>query len=106
MTELAEDSALRHIRPSGLVSRHWPVVAGGLVALLFASHLLTTSEAFVWSGTDIVAIEYPLRALAHSRLAEGDLPLWNPYHLGGTPFQTGVHGYLSPSFWTTVFDCH
>ncbi len=79
----------------------WPIAAAAVGASLVAVPLLLTPDPFIGSGTDVVAIEYPLRAFAHERLNGGDLPLWNPYHLGGVPFQTGVHGYLSPSFWTT-----
>ncbi len=72
------------------------------IALLFTGHLLLTSQPFWGSGTDIWGMEHPLHAFAASRLSQGDLPLWNPYHLGGIPFQAGVHGYLSPSFWLTA----
>lgn len=34
---------------------------------------------------DLSSQYYPLRAYASSRLARGELPLWNPYALGGQP---------------------
>jgi hypothetical protein len=75
----------------------------GLAALLFAGGLLTTDELFLGSGTDIVSMEYPLHSFATGWMSEGVLPLWNPYILGGVPFQAGIHGYLYPGAWTGVF---
>ncbi|MCP4251341.1 MAG: YfhO family protein [bacterium] len=85
-----------------MMRRTWPILGAAGVALLFSGHLLITADPFLGSGTDIIAMEHPLHAFAAGRLAAGDLPLWNPYHLGGFPFQAGVHGYLSPSFWTAA----
>jgi hypothetical protein len=74
----------------------------GLIALAFALPLLATDELFLGSGTDMVSMEYPLHAFATGWMSEGVLPLWNPYILGGVPFQAGVHGYLYPGSWTGI----
>ncbi|MFQ5489929.1 MAG: YfhO family protein [Phycisphaerae bacterium] len=99
-SELPHDSLDRYaVHPNGRVG---PPCIAALIALLFSGHLLLTDDPFLGSGTDIIGMEHPLHAFAAGRLAGGDLPLWNPYHLGGIPFQTGVHGYLSPSFLTAA----
>jgi len=84
------------------VLANYDLYLAGLAALLFAGGLLTTDELFLGSGTDIVSMEYPLHAFATDWLGRGVLPLWNPYILGGVPFQAGVHGYLYPGAWTGI----
>src|SRR5262245_19092338 len=61
--------------------------------------MLVSPQAFIGDGGDMVALEYPVEAFASWRLRSGDLPLWNPYQLGGVPFQAGTHNLLSPSYW-------
>ncbi len=102
MSQIANESDPAGTRLGRLAGFGWPVLVAAGAALVFAGHLLTTPDPFLGSGTDIVAIEYPQQAFAAAKLGASDLPLWNPYHLGGAPFQTGVHGYLSPSFWLTA----
>jgi hypothetical protein len=80
----------------------WDYVAAVLVPVLFLFHLFTTDEVFFGSGTDMVSVEYPFHRFATSWMAKGVLPLWNPYIFGGVPFQTGVHGYLYPGWWSGV----
>lgn len=40
--------------------------------------------------TDPVRQQYPFRFLAISEMATGQLPLWNPYNLSGTPLLAGI----------------
>ncbi|MFO8073974.1 MAG: YfhO family protein [Polyangia bacterium] len=77
--------------------------AAAATALVFGWHLLSGDEVFVGSGSDIVSMEYPLHAFATGWMGRGTLPLWNPYILGGVPFQAGVHGYLYPGWWSGIF---
>ncbi|MEE9384308.1 MAG: YfhO family protein [Nannocystaceae bacterium] len=82
----------------------WPLLVGiAFISLIFPIHWLATDAPYLGSGTDIVTFEYPALAFAHSRLALGDLPLWNPYSFGGSPFWLGAHSFVSPSYWTTAF---
>ncbi len=76
--------------------------AAAATALAFGWHLLSGDEVFVGSGSDIVSMEYPLHAFATGWMGRGTLPLWNPYILGGVPFQAGVHGYLYPGWWSGI----
>ncbi|MDD5309867.1 MAG: YfhO family protein [Deltaproteobacteria bacterium] len=78
------------------------LVAAAATALAFVLPLFATSELFLGSGTDMVSNEYPLHVFATSWIAKGVLPLWNPYILGGIPFQAGIHGYLYPGWWTGI----
>ena len=77
-------------------------LAAACTVLVFVLHLFATEQYFFGSGTDMVSNEYPLHAFATSWLAKGVLPLWNPYILGGIPFQAGIHGYLYPGWWSGI----
>lgn len=82
----------------------WSGIGVALLAvLLFTIPLWTSPDPFIGSGTDLVTFEHPFHSFATERLRHGDLPLWNPYELGGVPFEAGVHGHLSPSYWSLYF---
>lgn len=76
------------------------LIGAAAVAFAFVAHLFATSDPFFGSGSDMVSMEHPLHAFASGWLGRGVLPLWNPHLLGGVPFQTGMHGYLYPGWWT------
>ncbi|HUT78292.1 MAG TPA: hypothetical protein VM285_11425, partial [Polyangia bacterium] len=90
----------RRQRLRGLLGPRLDLIGAAAIALAFVAHLFATSDPFLGSGTDMVSMEHPLHAFAASWLGRGVLPLWNPYALGGVPFQTGMHGYLYPGWWT------
>ena len=81
---------------------HLDMIAAGLTAFVFVLHLFLTNEYFIGSGTDMVSADHPMHVFATSWLSRGVLPLWNPFVLGGIPFQAGVHGYFYPGLWTGV----
>ncbi len=89
-------SLLTGLRP------HLDYIIAAFVALGFVAHLFATDEYFLGSGSDIVSLQHPFHVFATSWMARGILPLWNPFILGGVPFQAGVHGYLYPGWWTGV----
>jgi hypothetical protein len=57
----------------------------------------------VWSGGDISGYNFPLMVGASEQWREGQLPLWNPYLTGGTPFaahqQSGIFYPLNILQW-------
>jgi len=74
----------------------WPVLAGGRVLLPGAMlHRMSPWNAsasdagdahwnaLAWDG---IAYFYPARALLARAIKSGELPLWNPYQMCGTPF--------------------
>ncbi len=83
-----------------LLAPRLDLVGAAAIAIAFVAHLFVTSDPFFGSGTDMLSMEHPLHAFASKWLGQGVLPLWNPYILGGAPFQTGMHGYLYPGWWT------
>ncbi len=67
--------------------RHWPM----LLAVVFVVVCTLVPEApLVWSGNvplrrDNLHIFYPLNDLTGKILRSGQLPVWNPYQMGGMP---------------------
>jgi len=61
-------------------------ILSALVAVFFSPFLL--GRAFLWE--DFVYQWYPFRQFAASTLAQGELPLWNPYTFNGMPFLAEV----------------
>jgi hypothetical protein len=84
-------------------SRAFAPLLAAVSALGLCLPMLASPQVFIGDGGDMVALEYPAEAFSASRLRIGDLPLWNPYQLGGVPFQAGAHGLLSPSYWGAAF---
>jgi hypothetical protein len=62
------------------------VLLAGLVVLFF--HRILLGNAFLWE--DFLYQWYPFRQFAASSMAEGDLPLWNPYNFNGMPFLADI----------------
>jgi len=85
--------------PSSLRHPLWIYVFVALVAfwrVLFGGQTYFANDLIGWFG--------PMREYLRSRLAQGDLPLWNPYLFGGQPYladpQTMV---LYPLNYLTLF---
>src|ERR1051325_51512 len=43
---------------------------------------------------DVVALFYPFKALLGQSARSGEIPLWNPYIMGGAPFQANAQSAL------------
>jgi hypothetical protein len=66
-----------------LARRRWPsLLIGGAILLVFWEYFLF--DQTLYAG-DTAFIFLPLRHYLLRRLAEGQLPLWNPHLFGGTP---------------------
>ncbi len=76
-------SADRHWEPSD-----WHVLAllAALVVIYF--HKILLGEAFLWE--DFLYQWYPFRQFAASSMAQGEIPLWNPYNFNGMPFLADI----------------
>lgn len=72
--------------------KDWQAILGiiALIALFFRDILL--QKAFFWE--DFLYQFYPFRNFAAVSLANGDLPLWNPFTFSGTPFQADIQSAL------------
>lgn len=62
------------------------VLLGALVAVFF--HKILLGNAFLWE--DFLYQWYPFRQFAASSMAQGELPLWNPYNFNGMPFLADI----------------
>ncbi len=79
-------------------SQRWPILASLALLLLFVYHavfhFILPGETGLQVGDDIRGYYYPSYLSAYSQLAEGSLPLWNPYQLAGLPrpgaIQSGI----------------
>jgi hypothetical protein len=56
-----------------------------LLAVLLFYHSFLSADS-ITPGSDMVNLFYPLKVFATRTLAEGFIPLWNPYNFCGTPF--------------------
>lgn len=73
----------------------WAGLAALVVALVL--HPLILTRGYFWgSGTDLVAMEFPLRQYVSFWWQQGVWPLWNPYIFNGLPTQTGAHPATYP----------
>ncbi len=71
------------------------VLAGGVLFLLTAGFFWRTITGDVYQpadGGDLVSFLFPTYRFAASRLAQGELPLWNPHLYGGAPFIADIQG--------------
>jgi hypothetical protein len=62
----------------------------GILALLVAVffHKILLGQAYFWE--DFIYQNYPFRSFAATSLAQGELPLWNPYTFNGMPFLADI----------------
>lgn len=80
------------------------VFAAAVVALAlpFAAPLLRAG-IYVGNNTDLFSYQLPLRRMVRASLLAGDLPLWNPWILGGVPALAAWQlGLLYPPAWLTL----
>jgi hypothetical protein len=96
-------------RPQGAAARGEPRLqlwlrVLGLAAL--AAPLcwpLIEAGVYVGNGSDLYSYQFPLRATVRRMLLDGELPLWNPWMLGGVPMLAGWQvGLLYPGTWLTI----
>jgi hypothetical protein len=91
-------------RPTQALSAAWVLV--GVVAVVLFDWLLDESRTVPsgYLGGDLRAYFAPAFAYVHATLGAGDLPLWNPYALAGSPFlATHQPGVLYPLWWPFFF---
>jgi membrane protein YfhO len=62
--------------------RVWPAILLGLLLLLAFRGVFSGRLFYL---RDVSQNHYPVRALVTERLRSGSLPLWDPFHGGGTP---------------------
>ncbi|MEE8585980.1 MAG: hypothetical protein V3T83_14135, partial [Acidobacteriota bacterium] len=82
----------RVLLPADLMTHYLPLAAQ--TALIPGNNPITS---------DVVEQAYPYRAFLRSEVAQGRLPLWNPYSQAGTPFlANSVSAVLSPLQWLAL----
>lgn len=72
--------------PADLKDWHCIAILVLLAGFFFRDILLGT--AYFWE--DFLYQNYPFRIFAATSMASGQLPLWNPYTLGGMPFMADI----------------
>ncbi len=81
----------------------WQCIAilTALVAIFF--HKILLGQAYFWE--DFIYQNYPFRVFAATSLAQGELPLWNPYTFNGMPFLADIQTTVLyvPSLLLTLF---
>ncbi len=80
---------------------HVALLMIGLVVLYF--HDIILGNAYFWE--DFLYQNYPFRSFAATSMAQGQMPLWNPYTFNGMPFLADIQTtvlYL-PSLALTLF---
>lgn len=65
---------------------HCLVILAALAAVFFRNIIL--GQAYLWE--DFIYQFYPFRNFATVALSRGEIPLWNPYTLGGMPFLADI----------------
>jgi hypothetical protein len=77
------------------------LLLGVAVAGLF--HRIVLHQVFLWG--DFLVQAYPFRTFAAVSLANGELPLWNPYAFSGMPFQADIQSavFYVPHLLLTAF---
>ena len=73
----------------------WLVIGLFLLTTLIFFFQQITGNSFFWE--DFVEYVYPVRTYAAREFANGQLPFWNPYSLGGMPFFADIQvGFFYP----------
>lgn len=71
-----------------------------LSLLLFGDTLIDPSWIVSLKGMDMDTFFYPLRWFSSHELREGNVPLWNPYVMGGVPvWSNTLYALLYPPGW-------
>ncbi|MBI1979896.1 MAG: hypothetical protein HYS58_03960, partial [Elusimicrobia bacterium] len=86
-----------------MVSKDYPVLLFlALAPLLFLCGTLTSGQSFFMR--DLTYLFHPWRALSSQMMQGGEMPLWNPYALGGMPFLANCQSSILYPF--TLFFTH
>ncbi len=96
------------------------IIFATTVVIFFGGHIF--GDLFLWD--DFREYFFPTQSLAASELANGRIPFWNPYNLGGMPFLSdiqvgfwypfnrllglslGADGMISPWFYQIILFLH
>lgn len=70
-----------------LTSREWLLLALGALALTL---VVCVRQPDIFGTSDWVRMHSLYKAYGHDRVAQGQLPLWNPYHWLGRPFLADI----------------
>jgi hypothetical protein len=109
-TPIAGCTASRHHAPAVLLTAKNPdlhaVLVLSLLWVLFFWRLLTpvAADRVVFQEGDFTRHYYAFASYQAERLAEGQLPLWDPYNHAGSPFAANVQwGMWNPIRWLMVW---
>ncbi len=70
----------------------WSYILFLIIPLVILYFRVLIGKTFFWD--DALFLWYPYRHFAANCLRDGIFPLWNPYLLGGTPFQADIQSAL------------
>ena len=70
----------------------WAYIVFLIIPLVLMYFRVLIGKTFFWD--DALFLWYPYRHFAANCLREGIFPLWNPYLLGGAPFQADIQSAL------------
>ena len=70
----------------------WAYIIFLIIPLVLLYFRVLIGKTFLWD--DALFLWYPYRYFAANCLREGIFPLWNPYLLGGAPFQADIQSAL------------
>jgi hypothetical protein len=90
---------------SRLTAREWLALGLGALAVTV---LVCLVEPAIFGTTDWVRMHGPYKAYIQSRVAQGQLPLWNPHHWLGRPFLADIETafFYPPEAAYLVLDAH
>jgi hypothetical protein len=88
------------IKPNVRIKEPWGwVLAHFGIAAFFFSNFFLFGQILV-ASTDMLIINFPMLMLAKRSFLQGEIPLWNPYVMGGASnFLCGVAPFFSPENW-------
>ena len=72
--------------------KDWQAILTIVVLVMIFFRDIIFQKAFFWE--DFLYQFYPFRNFAAVTIANGELPLWNPYTFSGTPFQADIQSAL------------
>src|SRR5687767_9423518 len=94
------------VTPSWL-ERLWftaPLIYLVLTLLMFGDVLFSGDRVLSDENTDTAIQFLPWRQYGFGKMANGDLPLWNPHIFGGAPYFAGFQSaLLYPPNWLHLF---
>lgn len=83
--------------------KDWQAISVIVVSVVIFFRDILLQKAFMWE--DFINQFYPFRNFAAVSLANGELPLWNPYTFSGMPFQADIQSavFYIPNLILTLF---